>query len=139
MSKDAVKQMFGKIEKDPSLKGKYVELMRAHQNATEKALTNKLVEFGKTAGFAFSKDDLLAARAEVMDKANSNKELAEEDLEKVAGGSVQGRKCAATVVSIFTVGIGCAIESVGAELLSSRGCAGTMTTSNSNTSDCWTF
>ncbi len=29
--------------------------------------------FGKTSGFAFSNEDLLAARAELIDKVNSNK------------------------------------------------------------------
>jgi len=89
MSKDAVKQMFGKIEKDAVLKTKYAELMQAHQKDAEKALSDKLVELGKTSGFAFSKDDLLTARAELIDKSNSNKELSDDDLTNVAGGGAQ--------------------------------------------------
>jgi len=137
MSKDNVKQLFGKMEKDAALKGKYAELMQAHQAETEKALSDKLVELGKTSGFAFSKDDLLAARAEVMDNANSNKELSDGDLEKVAGGmSAQNRKGASAVVSIFTLGIGCAIESIGAAALSAGGCSGAMTTSKEGWTGC---
>ena len=110
MSKDAVKQMFGKMEKDAALKNKYAELMQAHQKDTEKILADKLIELGKTSGFAFSKEDLLAARAEVMDKTNSNKELSDSDLAGVAGGTE--RKAAATLVSIITAGILCAAISI---------------------------
>ncbi len=111
MSKDSVKQMFGKMEKDAGLKGKYAELMQAHQIETEKALANKLVELGKTSGFAFSKEDLMAARAELIDKANSNKELADGDLANVAGGA--SRKENGIVVSVMFIWMGaCAVASL---------------------------
>jgi len=48
MSKDNVKQLFGKMEKDSELQKKYASLMRAHQIETEKSLADKLVELGKT-------------------------------------------------------------------------------------------
>jgi len=109
MSKDAVKQMFGKMEKDAALKGKYAELMQAHQKETEKALADKLIELGKTSGFSFAKDDLMAARAELIDKANSNNELSDGDLSKVAGG---GSKASALDFSFANFGVGCAIASI---------------------------
>ncbi len=98
MSKDIVKQMFGKMEKDAELQKKYAELMQAHQKDAEKALADKLLELGKTSGFAFSKEDLLAARAELMDRKNANGELADKDLESVAGG--KGEHATATVLMI---------------------------------------
>ncbi len=82
--------------------------MQAHQKDAENKMAEKLIEFGKTSGFAFSKDDLLAARAEVMDKANSNKELSDGDLANVAGGA---RKEMSVVASIFSLGIACIIAS----------------------------
>jgi len=97
--------MFAKIGKDAPLKKKYEELMLAQQKETDKALSDKLVEFGKTSGFAFSQDDLLAARAELMDRANSNAELSEEDLANVAGGNKA--KSDAILYSILTIGLGC--------------------------------
>ena len=131
MSKDSVKQMFGKMEKDEALKGKYAELMQAHQKDTENKLAEKLIELGKTSGFAFSKEELLAARAELMDKNNSNKELSDDDLEKVAGGGFL--KTGTIVVSILTAGIGCAILSIqAASNPQSRGCASQLTTIDPN-------
>jgi len=86
MSKDAVKQMFGKMEKDAVLKGKYAELMQAHQIEAANALAEKLVEFGKTSGFAFSKVDLNAALGEMINKTVNSVELSDDELDKVAGG-----------------------------------------------------
>jgi len=127
MSKENVKQMFGKMEKDAELQKKYAALMQAHTAETEKALSDKLVELGKTAGFAFSKDDLMAARAELVDKANSNKELSEGDLASVAGGSSETKHDAETI-SVYTFGIGCAITSIVKEAQSHGGCAEYMST-----------
>jgi len=121
MSKDAVKQMFGKMEKDTALKTKYAQLMQAHQIETEKTLTEKLIEFGKTAGFIFSKENLMAARSELADKINENKELSDEDLSNVAGGDIT-RKQLGIIVSTAGVGVGCAILSVGATLITPKGC-----------------
>ncbi len=129
MSKDAVKQMFGKIEKDAALKGKYAQLMQAHQKDAEKAMADKLIEFGKTSGFAFSKDDLLAARADFTDKANSNKELSDGDLANVAGGGAQ--KNFAIGTSIISLGILCAIGSI-ASSRSGVPCDTVITTSDPN-------
>ncbi len=126
MSKDNVKQMFGKMEKDAALKGKYADLMKAHQKDAENKMAEKLIEFGKTSGFAFSKDDLLAARAEVMDKANSNKELSDGDLANVAGGGAQ--KASAVMVSIFSAGIACAIVSLSDEKNQKGSCGAHLST-----------
>jgi len=126
MSKDNVKQMFGKMEKDAALKGKYADLMKAHQMDAENKMAEKLIEFGKTSGFAFSKDDLLAARAEVLDKINSNKELSEGDLASVAGGG--GQKAGIIMASIITVGIACAAVSAITEFNKGGDCGRVMST-----------
>ena len=122
MSKDNVKQMFGKMEKDAALKNKYAELMQAHQKDVETKMAEKLIELGKTSGFAFSKEDLLAARAEVMDKANSNKELSDGDLANVAGGLTQ--KESIITASICSFGIGCAMLSIMSESIDKAGACG---------------
>jgi len=126
MSKDSVKQMFGKMEKDAQLQKKYAELIQAHQKEAEKALADKLVELGKTSGFAFSKEELLAARAEFIDNKNSNRELSDSDLENVAGGIAV--KYDAIKISIFTLGIGCIVTSVDNEIKMKGGCAIMMST-----------
>jgi len=112
MSKDNVKKLFGKMEKDAELLKKYSSLMQEHQKEAEKTLSDKLIEFGKTSGFAFSKDDLLAARAEFIDKINENKELADNDLGNVAGGGSGCVKQHTIVLSILTWGGYCAFVSI---------------------------
>ncbi|HNY13337.1 MAG TPA: hypothetical protein PKK26_17235 [Candidatus Wallbacteria bacterium] len=123
MITDNVKQMFGKIEKDAHLQKKYVELMQAHQSETQKELADKLVEFGKTSGFVFSKDELLAARAELIDRLNENKDLTDADLVRVAGGAAGSAKDFAIIASMGTVGLFCAIMSVNQELKGHGDCA----------------
>jgi len=86
MSKEIVKKMFSQIEKDANLQKKYAETMQSHQIEAEKVLAGKLVELGKTSGFDFSKNDLLAARAELIDSINANNELSEKDLQKDCAG-----------------------------------------------------
>ena len=127
MSKDDVKRMFGKLEKDAALKGKYADLLKAHQKDAENKMAEKLIEFGKTSGFAFSKDDLLAARSELADNSNLNKELSAEDLNNVAGGDIV--KASAVVCSVFGLGVACAVASVVHEVYRA-GCAKGMTTSD---------
>jgi len=126
MNKDNVKQMFAKIQKDANFQKNYVELMRKHQLENEKALADKLIEFGKSSGFAFSKDDLQAARAELIDKVNENKELGDNDLANVAGGG--NNKNNAIAKSVYSFGIVCAINS----LVEWNKCASWMTTSDQN-------
>jgi len=128
MSKDTVKQLFGKMEKDSALKGKYAELMQAHQKDTENKMAEKLIEFGKTSGFAFSKEELLAARAELVDKANSNKELSDGDLSSVAGGGQQ--KTVGVCTSIFGFGVACLLTSIHFERTGQ--CGEVLTTSDPN-------
>ncbi len=111
MSKDNVKQMFGKMEKDAEIQKKYAALMQAHQKDTENKMADKLIEFGKTSGFEFSKDDLMAARSELTDKINENKELADGDLANVAGGNA-ATKTMVGMVSLASIGTFCALAGV---------------------------
>jgi len=125
MSKDNVKNMFAKFEKDGDLKKKYAEIMKNYQKENENSLAELLIEFGKKSGFAFSKDDLMAARIELTDKTNSNKELSDNDLTRVAGG---GHKNSAIILSLITLGIGCAVNSLIREQDSPGECGKMMST-----------
>jgi len=129
MSKDNVKKMFGKMEKDAEMKKKYAGLMLAHQKDAENKMAELLIEFGKTSGFAFSKEDLLAARAEVLDKVNSNNELSDGDLTNVAGG-ICGQKIGAIMASVITVGLVCAVVSAIFEGLQKGDCGRVVSTND---------
>jgi len=123
--------MFAVMQKDAGLQKKYAELIQAHQSETEKMVAEKLIEFGKNSGFDFSKDDLFAARAELVDKINSNGELSDGDLAKVAGGGEGTTKAAVVLTSVFTAGLACAVASiVGA--FDKQGCPHFMTVKDPN-------
>jgi len=125
MSKDNVKHMFAKIDKDESMKKSYEQLMKSCHEEYEKIIAQRLIEFGKTKGFAFSKDDLISAQAELIDKFNENRELSDNDLSNVAGGSVV-RKCELAFVSVSTFGVACAITSIVTELQRQGKCGSVM-------------
>lgn len=102
--------------------------MQEHQKEAEKALTDKLVEFGGASGFAFSKADLLAARAELIEKANENKELVDTDLSSVAGGGPgDSGKVYGALLSVLTVGVGCLVVSTIEDSKVSGGCKAKLT------------
>jgi|GEM_PF-3678960 len=58
MSKDNVKKLFVKMEKDAGLLKKYSELIGSCRNESEKILSEKLIDFGKRSGFEFNSADL---------------------------------------------------------------------------------
>jgi len=135
MSKDNVKQMFAKMEKDAGFQKKYADLMLAYQREAEKSMAEKLLEFGKISGFEFSKDDLMAARSELMEKVNENKELSDKDLTSVAGGSGITNKEYGATLSACSLGLGCALASVSMEVLRGSGGCGSYL-SSTGTADC---
>ena len=133
MSKDNVKLMFEKIEKDGNLQKKYADLMRSQNDKTENILSEKLIKFGKSHGFLFSKDDLTETRTELIDKINQNKELSDNDLANVAGGDLMGsgnnnKKLVAVLTSTLSVGIACALVSAIAEIESKSSCGKKLST-----------
>jgi len=132
MSIDNVRKMFAIIEKDQNFQKKYADLITCHGRETEKTLADKLVEFGRTENFNFTNDDLMAARAELADKLNSNGELNEKDLTNVSGGGIV--KSCAVAFSIVTFGASCAVFSIYYEINQRLGrnvsCASCMTTKN---------
>lgn len=86
MSSENIVKMFEKLENDVELKKKYLELMRSHFTEIEKILNDKLVEFGRMAGFTFTGDELKALTAEIANKTAPKKELSITDLDNVSGG-----------------------------------------------------
>jgi len=133
MSREEVKKLFGGIEKDEKLKGNFTELIREHTRETEKMLAEKIAELGRSSGFEFSKDDLFAARAELMDKINANEELNDNDLATVSGGGVSGKitfgvSMALSMASFGTCYIGYGVIS-GVYAKREGGCAGAISIS----------
>jgi len=120
MSKDNVKKMFYDIEKNESLKKQYIEIIKKYQKASEDTIAGKLIELGKSSGFAFSKDELIAARTELIDKINENKELGDGDLANVSGGNAFQKTVTAVSSIIFIVG--CAVISLVSEHNEKGGC-----------------
>jgi len=121
MSKENVKNMFIKIQKDENLQKKYAQLMKEHGEYMQGLLADMLIKLGKSSGFDFSKDELIAARAQLIDNANSNKELSTDDLANVAGGLKDlTRKEMGIAVSVVFLGLGCAVASILGPALDSK-------------------
>jgi len=113
MSKETVKKFFTKMESTPELKKAFTELLGQNQKTPMDTLAEKICVFGKSAGFEFSKVELAAARAELVETANGNGELSDDDLANVAGGAAAiGSKAGNIVASIVSVGIVCAAISI---------------------------
>jgi len=129
MSKENVKKMFGKLEKDAEFQKKYMALMQAQAKETDDALAGRLIEFGKSEGFSFTNGDLQAARAELADRMNASGELSDADLVKVAGGTSMP-KGLAIAASIFTAGVACAGISLFVHISDGRGCPEMLSTNN---------
>jgi len=113
MSKETVKKFFTKLESAPELKKAFTELLGQNQQAPMDTLAEKICVFGKSAGFEFSKAELIAARAEFVENANGNRELSDDDLANVAGGAAAiGSKAGNIAASIVSFGIVCAAISI---------------------------
>ena len=118
MSKENVKKFFEEIGKNTALKEKYMSVIKeSHEEACRKMIVT-MVDFAKTSGFAFGENDLKALHSDMMDKANSNSELSDDDLMTAAGGASRGLMIFG---SIATVGVWCAVMSVGMEIGMGKG------------------
>jgi len=127
MSKENVKKLFEKIQKDAELQKNYAEIMQASGKGSEKSLADKLVGLGKANGFEFTSKDLEAARNELIDRVNENGELDDNALSGVAGGAKKGGtsqhyKKEYITGSVMTLGLSCAISSIVAESNKQGGC-----------------
>jgi len=106
MNTEIVKRLFTKIAEDTKLAQDYIELLKKNKHAGEMCLAEKIVEFGNQSGFAFSPQDLFAARAELLDRKNSNSELSNNDLGNVASGAVN-RKAEIITASVIRASVFC--------------------------------
>ncbi len=118
MSKETVKEFFVKLEEDKELQEKFKSEIKDVNQESEEAVGGKIVGIAKEAGFEFSMDDLLSARKDLLDQVNENTELDDSSLKAVAGGMTKGES---TGLSIFTIGIGCAVASIVGEVKHAEG------------------
>jgi predicted ribosomally synthesized peptide with nif11-like leader len=130
MSRENVKKLFEEIEKNPQLKEKYLAAMREYQKESEKVLTGKMIEIGKSSGFSFTDADLHETRAEFLDALNSNNEMNDSDLESVVGGrgDLFDKKTRGVIASLTLFGLGCAIQSIYQEVQGPGRCGAHLST-----------
>jgi len=117
MSIENVKKMFAMISEKADFQKKYTSAIESARKESQNVMIEKLIKFGATNGFAFSKDDMAEARRELLDGINSNGELSESDLAGVSGGM---NKSAFIMSSVFTAGMFCAIASISAAIASAN-------------------
>ena len=129
MSKENVKNFFGKVEQDETVRKNFLAAMESIKPETQNEAAEKIIQTAKAAGFNFNAEELFEARAELSDIANSNPELSDKQLGAVSGG-VTDAKFKAVTISIAGVGIACVIVSIAGEATipqNSAGCAAWLT------------
>ncbi len=136
MSRENVKHFFIKAERDEAIKKNLLEALKGIKPEMQDEASQKIVQIARAAGFDFNIEELLEARAELIDTANANPELSDRDLGVVSGGINPSYKAMVVSVSVATVGAGCAVMSVIGEVsTNSSGCSSWLTT-NKNYYEC---
>lgn len=118
MSKETVKKFFEELAKSQPLREKFMTAMKESHEENVKKMTVTVVDFAKSSGFSFGENDLIELHAELMDSANDNGELSDDDLLKAAGGVSKGLLAGASVAS---VGLFCAVGSAVFEIRGGKG------------------
>ena len=118
MSKETVKKFFEEIEKNPALKEKFLAGMKKSGSA------KGIIAFGESHGFKFTETDL----NDLSDELLENSELQDEELAKASGGLC---RLNGIMSSIATLGIGCAVISIVAQVLKSS-CSTSLSTTGGN-------
>jgi len=109
MSREAVESFFREIHKNADLKSRFLKEIGDAQLEVASVVKDKTVDFAKAEGFDFSSSDLEKYSAELADKIYENNEVSESEMEKVAGGL---SKTSATLASVWSAGIVCAVLSL---------------------------
>ena len=112
MSKENVKKFFGDLEKNQELREKLNAVL---EKAAEET-SSKIVALANAGGYTFTESDLMEFNSDMIEQANSNGKLSENDLKQAAGGgpiSIMG--------SIITLGIACAVYSIYSEAAHGKG------------------
>ncbi len=105
-------ELYEKVAGDNKLQVKFSEIMKDADTAGEEATKEKLIAFAKEAGYDVTLDEMqefFKGLAEAKDG-----ELSDAELDQVAGGKVSP-SANATIASIVSLGIVCAVYSIFAE------------------------
>lgn len=126
MSKENVKNFFEELEKNAGLKMKFIDLMKKHHEELSSDMENELLKIAADSGFPFTSLELHDIRSGIIEEVNGNIALSDEELSVAAGGGPP--KWAIIVMSIGSLGLGCAIESILFEVGKKGGCGEYLTT-----------
>jgi len=104
---EKMKALYEKVAKDASLRVKFDKIMEDAEKTGLEEEGKKLVTFAEEAGFDVTFDEIVAFFESLIDKREG--ELSETELDMVAGDKAKTIK---VLVSIVTVGSGCAAGSI---------------------------
>ena len=127
MSKENVTAFFQKMQTDEALKKQFANVQSELQQQMMTQLAEKLVALGASNGFEFTADDLREMYQAMTDQMSENRELSDDEVGAIAGGS---EKAYGALISVTTLGIGCAAASGIMEATASGGCGQFMSTAN---------
>ena len=108
-----MKELYEKVATDADLQKKFGEILSEGEKAGKEATEEKLVAFAKDAGYVLTIAEMQEFFKQLEKKEEG--ELSDLELDMVAGGK-SNSGTAAVWMSVLTVGIGCAMLSIAAEV-----------------------
>jgi len=105
MTMSQMKELFEKVSKDNMLYEKFAAIMKDAETAGKEETEGKLTAFAKEAGYDITIKEMQEFFQELAE--NSNKDLADAELDMVAGG----KSTFWYILSAVTMGFSCAIAS----------------------------
>ena len=112
-------ELYEKVAGDNKLQVKFSEIMKDADTAGEEATKEKLIAFAKEAGYDVTAMEMQEFFKELAESKKG--ELSDVELDQVAGGK-SSRGTAMVVGSVLSLGFGCAVASVGANMTREGGC-----------------
>lgn len=115
-----MKELYEKVARDAVLQMKFVKIIENHDQLSEAEVGRKQVAFAKELGYDVSKEEIDDFFKNLSEQSSG--ELSEDELDMVAGG----KSDSGTVnvkLSVYSLGLYCALASADEEVHSSGGCA----------------
>jgi predicted ribosomally synthesized peptide with nif11-like leader len=111
---DNIEELYNKVTADETLQAKFNEITKNGEKEDPEALVKKLQSFAKEAGYEVTTDEIKTFFKDLSEKQSGP--LSDAELDMVAGGKSMG-----LIISLGSLGVGCAFLSVAAEI-SRSGC-----------------
>lgn len=116
---EKMRELYGKVAKNNELQKKLTRIANEAKEVGTEKTNQRLIKFAECVGYDLSIQEMQDFFTEFAEEKSA--ELSDSELDMVAGGKMK----AGLVISIFGIGISCAVMSAGCEIQSGN-CAETL-------------